>query len=166
MAKALLITRQDIVRFTSMNGNIDTDTFIQYISQSQDIEIQQMLGTDLLEKIQAEIVAGTLANPYLALLTDYIKPCLIHFAFARYLPNGAYTVSQKGIYKHNSENSDTASKEEIDYLQGTAMQTAMHYKERFVDYMNFNSSSFPEYTSNSGGDVYPNNDINFTGWVI
>ena len=68
MAKALLITRQDIVRFTSMNGNIDTDTFIQYISTSQDIEIQQMLGTDLLEKIQAEIVAGTLANPYLSLI--------------------------------------------------------------------------------------------------
>ena len=116
MATALLITRDDIVRFTQMNGNLDTDTFIQYIKISQDIEIQEMLGTDLLKKIQADIVASNLVDPYLSLLNDYIKDCLIHFAYARYLPNGAYTISNKGIYKHNSENSDTVSKEEIDYL--------------------------------------------------
>jgi len=166
MATALLITRQDIVRFTQMNGNLDTDTFIQYVKISQDIDIQEMLGTDLLKKIQAEIIAGTLANPYLALLTDYIKDCLIHFAYARYLPNGAYTISNKGIYKHNSENSDTVSKEEIDYLEGKAMQTAMHYKQRFIDHITFNQASFPEYNSNSSGDVFPNDDVNFTSWVI
>ena len=65
MAKALLISRQDAIRFTNMNGNIDTDKFIQYVSIAQDIHIQSMLGTKLLEKIQAEIIAGTLANPYL-----------------------------------------------------------------------------------------------------
>ena len=31
MAEALLVTRQDIVKFTSLNGNVDTDNFIQYI---------------------------------------------------------------------------------------------------------------------------------------
>jgi hypothetical protein len=82
------------------------------------------------------------------------------------LPNGAYTISNKGIYKHNSENSDTVSKEEIDYLEGKAMQTAMHYKERFVQYMNFHQSDFPEFTSNKDGDVFPSDDINFTGWVM
>ena len=166
MATALLITRDDIVRFTQMNGNLDTDTFIQYIKISQDIEIQEMLGTDLLKKIQADIVASNLVDPYLSLLNDYIKDCLIHFAYARYLPNGAYTISNKGIYKHNSENSDTVSKEEIDYLEGKAMQTAMHYKERFVQYMNFHQSDFPEFTSNKDGDVFPSDDINFTGWVM
>ena len=50
MAKALLISRQDAIRFTNMNGNIDTDKFIQYVSIAQDIHIQSMLGTKLLEK--------------------------------------------------------------------------------------------------------------------
>ena len=54
MAKALLISRNDVVRFTSINGNVDVDKFIQYVSIAQDIHIQGMLGTKLLEKIQAE----------------------------------------------------------------------------------------------------------------
>ena len=163
---ALLITTQDMVQFTQINGNLDTAKFQNCIKISQDIEIQEMLGTDLLKKIQADIVASNLVDHYLSLLNDYIKDCLIHFAYARYLPNGAYTISNKGIYKHNSENSDTVSKEEIDYLEGKAMQTAMHYKERFVQYMNFHQSDFPEFTSNKDGDVFPSDDINFTGWVM
>ena len=166
MATALLITRQDMVQFTQINGNLDTAKFQNCIKISQDIEIQEMLGTDLLKKIQADIVAQNLVDPYLSLLNDYIKDCLIHFAYARYLPNGAYTISNKGIFKHNSENSDTVDKNEIDYLEGKALQTAMNYKERFVQYMNFNQSSFPEYTSNSDGDVFPSDDVNFTGWVM
>jgi len=166
MATALLITTQDMVQFTQINGNLDTAKFQNCIKISQDIEIQEMLGTDLLKKIQADIVAQNLVDPYLSLLNDYIKDCLIHFAYARYLPNGAYTISNKGIFKHNSENSDTVDKNEIDYLEGKALQTAMNYKERFVQYMNFHQSDFPEFTSNKDGDVFPSDDVNFTGWVM
>jgi hypothetical protein len=80
MAKALLVTNTDIKRFTALNGNVDADKFVQFVAIAQDIHVQGMLGTDLLEKIQADIVAGTLAEPYLSLLTTYIKPCLIHAA--------------------------------------------------------------------------------------
>ena len=31
MAEALIITRDDVVKFTSLNGNVDPDKFIQYI---------------------------------------------------------------------------------------------------------------------------------------
>ena len=166
MAKALLISRADVVKFTSMNGNIDTDTFIQYISQAQDIHIQQMTGTDLLEKIQADIIAGTLADPYLSLLKDYIKPVLIHYAMVMYLPFGAYTIGNKGIYKHGSENSETASKEEVDFLKEQERQTAEYYKQRFIDYICDNSTLFPEYSSNTGSDVNPSTDNGFAGWVL
>lgn len=166
MAKALLITRDDIVRFTSINGGIDTDKFIMYVSIAQDIHIQAMLGTKLLEKIQADIVASTLADPYLSLLTDYIKPCLIHFAAMEFYPHAAYTIANKGVYKHGSENSESVSKEEVDFLMEKQRQTAMHYKERFVDYVINNSGDFPEYYSNSGSDVFPDQDTNVTGWVL
>ena len=102
MATALLITRDDVVRYTNVNGNVDVDKFIQFVLIAQDIHIQSMLGTKLLEKIQADIIAGSLANPYLSLLTTYIKPCLIHFAMVEYMPYAAYTVANKGVYKHLS----------------------------------------------------------------
>ena len=166
MAKALLITREDLVRFTSVNGGVDTDKFIQYISIAQDIHIQAMTGTRLLEKIQADIIADTLADPYLTLLNDYIKPCLIHFAMVEYYPHAAYTIANKGVYKHGAENSETVSKEEVDFLMEKQRQLAMNYKERFVDYVINNSSSFPEYYSNTAPDVYPDQNTNMTGWVL
>ena len=44
MAEALFITRDDIVKFTALNGNVDTDKFIQFIKIAQDIHIQNYLS--------------------------------------------------------------------------------------------------------------------------
>ena len=107
-----------------------------------------------------------LADPYLTLLNDYIKPCLIHFAMVEYYPHAAYTIANKGVYKHGAENSETVSKEEVDFLMEKQRQLAMNYKERFVDYVINNSSSFPEYYSNTAPDVYPDQNTNMTGWVL
>jgi hypothetical protein len=39
MAEALLISRNDLVKFTALNGNVDTDKFIQFIKIAQDIHL-------------------------------------------------------------------------------------------------------------------------------
>jgi hypothetical protein len=164
--KALLISRQDVLRFTALNGNIDPDKFIYTVSIAQDIYIQSMLGTRLLTRLQDDITADTLTEPYLSLLTTYVKPCLIHASMLEYLPTAAISITNKGVYKHGAENSETVSKEEIDFITEKQRQTFMHYKERFVDYICQNSTLFPEYNANTNGDMYPNSDTNFTGWVL
>lgn len=166
MAEALLISRSDIVKFTSMNGSVDTDKFIQYIKIAQDTHIQNYLGTDLLEKIQADIIAGSLAGNYLTLLTKYIKPMLIHYAMMEYLHFAAFSISNKGVYKHQAENSVTATSEEINDLVASETKIAEHYSQRFVDYICNNSSLFPEYNTNSNGDMYPSSDVNYSNWYI
>jgi hypothetical protein len=166
MAEALLITRTDIVKFTAVNGNVDTDKFIQFVKIAQDVHVQSILGTDLLNKIKSDIVASTLSGNYLSLLTNYVKPMLIHWAMVEYLPFAAYTIANKGVYKHESENSTTVDKVEVDFLIEKQRQIAQHYTQRFVDYMSFNMNLFPEYNSNSNGDMYPRTDNNFLGWVL
>ena len=170
MAKALLITTTDIKRFTIIDGNVDNDKFIQYISIAQDIHAQQYLGTDLLEKIQSLITAGTIDDvgnaDYKTLLETYIKPLLIHWAFVTYIPFAAYTIANGGVYKHQSESSVTAEKNEVDYLQEQARNMAQHYTRRFIDYVCENSNLYPEYSTNSGADVNPAKESNFGGWVL
>ena len=167
MAEALLITRKDVVKFTAMNGNVDTDKFIQYIKIAQDVHVQNYLGTDLLESIQAKIIAGTLTGDYLSLVTNYVKPLLCHWAMVEYLPFAAYTIANKGVYKHSSENAENVSKEEVDFLIEKERTTAQYYTDRFIDYMSFNASTkFPEYYSNNDNDIYPDKDANFSGWVL
>lgn len=166
MAEALLITRQDVVKFTAMNGNVDTDNFIQYVKIAQDIHIQNYLGTDLLERIKTDIVNEDLSGDYLALTVNYIKPMLIHWSMVEYLPFAAYTIANKGVYKHNSENATNVEKVEIDFLIEKERSIAQHYTERFIEHISFNNDKFPEYNSNSNGDMYPDTNNNYQGWYL
>lgn len=247
MAEALFITRQDLVRFTSVNGNVDTDKFIQYIKIAQDIHIQNYLGTNLFDTIKNYIVlsqsgivtgvnitnAGTgyttdltnvsvtggngsgftvdfttdgdilltalvneggtgyklnnvltiasegngdaqltvtalydIPTDYKTLLESYIKPMLIHWAMVEYLPFAAYTIANKGVYKHGSENAENVDKIEVDFLVNKERSIAEHYTERFIQYMNFNQILFPEYNTNQNGNMFPDDINNYGGWVL
>ena len=64
MAQALFVDRNEIVKFTALNGNIDPDKFIQFCKIAQDIHIQQYLGTRLFKKINDGIVNNNLVNSY------------------------------------------------------------------------------------------------------
>lgn len=166
MAIALLVSRDDIVKFTAVNGNTDTDKFIQFVKIAQDTHIQNYLGTKLFEKINNGIINDNLINPYLSLLNTYIKPMLIHWAMVEYLPFSAYQIANKGVYKHSAENSETVDKSEVDFLIEKQRSIAEHYTRRFIDYICFNSSTYPEYNENSNGDIYPDDKADFSGWYI
>ncbi len=166
MAQALFVTRDDIVKFTALNGNVDTDKFIQWVKVAQDIHIQNYLGTKLFNKINDGIVNNNLANPYLMLLNVYIKPMVIHWSMVEYMPFAAYTIANKGVYKHGSENSTNVEKSEVDFLVEKERSIAQNYTRRFIDYMCFNQSSFPEYNTNSNADVYPDKQADFGGWYL
>ena len=166
MATALFIKRQDLVRNSILDGNVDTDKFIQYIKIAQEIHIRNYLGTDLYNKISADIIAGTLSGDYLELVNDFVQPMLIHYAMVDYLPFAAYQVKNGGVFKHRSENGDTATKEEIDFLVQKERDIAEYYTRRFIDYMSFNQSSFPEYYTNSDDDIHPDTNATLNGWVL
>lgn len=166
MATALFIKRQDLVKNSILDGNVDTDKFIQYIKIAQEIHIRNYLGTDLYNKIAADIISGTLSGDYLDLVNTYIQPMLIHYAMVDYLPFAAYQVKNGGVYKHTSENGESATKEEIDFLINKERDIAEYYTRRFIDYMSFNQASFPEYYTNSNDDIHPDTDATFSGWVL
>ena len=166
MAEALLVTRKDIVKFTAMSGNVDTDKFIQYIKIAQDKHIENYLGSDLIDKIKQHIIDDDLAGNYLTLVNEWIKPCLIHWAMVEYLPFAAYSIANKGVFKHSSENAENASKDEVDYLLEKERNTAQYYTDRLIDHLSFNASSkYPEYYTNNNEDVNPDKDL-FGGWVL
>ena len=124
MATALFISRTDLVKNSIIDGNTDSDKFIQFIKIAQEIDIQNYLGTDLYNKISADIIAGTLTGDYLNLVNDYVQPMLIWWAQVNYLPYAAYQIKNGGVFKHTSENSESVSKNEVDYLVEKARNTA------------------------------------------
>ena len=166
MATALFISRTDLVKNTILDGNVDTDKFIQFIKIAQDIHIRNYLGSKLYNKIGADIIAGSLSGAYLTLVNTYVQPMLIHYAMMEYLPFAAYQIKNGGISKHNSENADGVSKEEVDYLVQKQRNFAEYYTRRFIDYISFHEEDFPEYNSNNNEDISPDTNDLFNGWVL
>ena len=166
MATALFISRTDLVKNSILDGNVDTDKFIQFIKIAQQIDIQNYLGTDLYNKISADIIADNLTGNYLALVEDYVQPMLIHYAMMQYLPFAAYQIKNGGISKHSSENADSVSKDEVDYLVNKERNFAEYYTRRFIDYISFHEEDFPEYNSNNNEDISPDTNDLFNGWVL
>jgi hypothetical protein len=164
--KALFITLKELKRKSIFDGNLDADKIIQFIEVAQDTEIQTYLGTKLYNKLQADIIGDTLTGDYKTLVDDYIKPMLIWYTQAAFIPYAAYQISNGGIYKHNSENATPVDQSEINSLASHATETAEFYTQRFMDHMNYNSNLYPEYISNQNDGMYPEKDVNFTGWVL
>ncbi len=166
MATALFISRTDLVKNSILDGNVDTDKFIQFIKIAQQIDIQNYLGTDLYNKISADIIADNLSGNYLSLVNDYVQPMLIHYAMMQYLPFAAYQIKNGGISKHTSENAESVSKEEVDYLVNKERNFAEYYTRRFIDYISFHEDIFPEYNSNTNEDISPDTNDLFNGWIL
>ena len=170
MATVLFINRTDLVRNSILDGSVDTDKFIQFIKISQQINIQNYLGSKLYDKYTLIISNGDINTApfadYKELLNDYIQPLLIHFAQVDYIPFAAYSIKNGGVFKGTSENGETVNKVEVDYLVEKSRTHAEWYARRFIDYMTFNQTKFPEYTTNTNDDIYPSYDATFNGWVL
>ena len=163
---ALFITQKDIKRYSVLSGNVDPDKFLSYVEIAQSIHIESFLGTRLFERLQNDIINDTLAGDYELLLNKYVKPMTIHWALVEYLPFAAYTIANNGVYKRSAENSEVVDKSEVDFLVEKHRNTADNYTRRFVDFVCFNLSKFPEYNENQNEDLYPRKDSNFGGWEI
>ena len=170
MAYALLISTEDVKKFTIVNGNLDADDFIEYIKISQDITIQNYLGSKLYQKLQTLILNNDINQAgfvdYKNLLTVYVKPMLIHWAMVYYLPFAAYTLSNKGLFKHSSENATNVDKAEVDFLVEKERDIAESYTQRFIDFMCYNMNTYPEYNNNNNEDVNPDTNNFYSGWYL
>ena len=168
MATVLFINRTDLVRNSIIDGNVDTDKYIQFIKLAQEIHIQNYMGTKMYDALTAAMpnINDNANARWKNLLDDYIVSMLIWFAQVDYIPFASYQIRNGGMFKHRSENADTVSKEEVDYLVEKARTNAEWYSRRFIDYMSFNQTLFPEYTSNTNDDIYPSYDATFNGWVL
>lgn len=168
MARGLFINSKELKRFTQLNGNVDSDRFLDAVWDRQNRDIQSILGTDLYNKIKGHIEAGNLSSQtaYKNLLDDYIKPVLINYAMAELVNRLHFQLSNKGIFVHTSENAIPATTDDVIKMEQRYSSIAEYYAQRLTDYLSFNSNNFPEYTSNTDTDLSPDRRGYFTNIIL
>ena len=86
---------------------------------------------------------------------------------AEFLKSASITVSNKGVFKHQSENSTSLTDNELKELIQVERDRAESYTERFIDHMLFNApTKFPEWFSNTDDDQHPQYESYTIDWVL
>ncbi len=164
---AVLFVNEDKLKSsTAINYNVDTAFLLPFLKIAQDKHLQIILGTKLYDKLQDDIAGvdgATLTGVYKILVDDYIQDAIIHYALVEALPFISFQIKNGSITQKNSENGTAATRQDVDYLVQKERDSAEFYGQRIVEYLCNDSSSFPEYSQNTGADLNPISNAYYTG---
>jgi hypothetical protein len=152
----LYISSTRIKKDTALGGSVDDNIIMPYILLAQDMFILPILGTDLDAKLKSDIQGGSLAGDYKTLVETYIQPALVQASFSELAPFLRLRfVNNSVVIMGDTDAGSSASYDDIKPLMDRANDAAEFYRQRAIDYLRDNTSSFPEYSSNTGSDLDP-----------
>ena len=152
----LYISSTRLKKDSAIGGSVSDDLIMPYILLAQDMSILPILGTDLDAKLKSDIQGGTLTGAYKTLVETYIQPALVQFAFVSLVPYLRLRfVNNAVVVMGATDQSSSATYDDLKPVMDTATDAAEFYRQRCIDYLRNNQTSFPEYSSNTGADLDP-----------
>ena len=152
----LYISSTRLKKDSAIGGSVSDDLIMPYILLAQDMSILPILGTDLDAKLKSDIQGGTLTGAYKTLVETYLQPALVQFAFTQLMPYLRLRfVNNAVVVMGATDQSSSATYDDLKPVMDTATDAAEFYRQRCIDYLRNNQTSFPEYSSNTGADLDP-----------
>jgi|DEB0MinimDraft_10_1074344.scaffolds.fasta_scaffold00360_4 hypothetical protein len=145
--EVLFISEEKLKAFTSINYNLSPDDLVPFVFDSQNIYLQNLIGASYKNALEGRIYAGTTTTPDQTLLDNFIGPYLCNYALYLALPTIKYRIYNKGVLSGTSENADTVTLEELQFLMTSVKNVAENYGRRLQEWLNFHSSDYPEYAA-------------------
>jgi len=161
MSQVLFISSKKLKDSTALNGNVDVAFLQPHVLLAQKKHVKSRLGSKLYDKVEADIIAGTLSGDYKTLVDDYVSEMLVHWSFYESIPFLRFKVQNNNIVSKTAENSNALSTEEAKSLRNEIRDTAEFFTEELVNYLCHNTTLFPEYNSNSDDDTRPDRGESF-----
>ena len=149
MTTTFIISETKLRMFTDLNDNVDTELLRNAVRESQDIEIQRILGTNLYEKILSEINASTLSGVYLTLVEDYVQNSLLYWAYYYALEYVMLRPRNNGLLIPNGgENSLAVDRSWFEQKRQSIKNKAEFYSQKLTAYLIQYQQNYPELTQN------------------
>lgn len=145
MAEILLTSEAFVKSATSISDNLAGKYLRPSIREAQDIGLRGILGDTLLERLKADVAAGTIAGQYKILL-DRAQYYLAYMAVVEVTGKVALKVANFGVVRTQDENVQTASQEDISGLRFYYQSKADHCCVELQNYLLNNRADFPELT--------------------
>lgn len=169
--RVFLISDQTLKSETIINDNTGSEFLAPAIETSQDIYLQQLIGTELLDKLYELISNGEINDDkysaYKTLIDDYITNYLKYKVLSEVTIPLAYKYRNVGVVQTTHDNIQNTSLRDAQLVQNHYDLRANFYAERMSQYLCANANLYPEYKSTrNGSDIMANSDAYTTNWVL
>jgi hypothetical protein len=163
----LIITENYLKENGIINGNADMKIITPTLSLVQDKYIEPLLGTKLFDAIVSQIGSSSVTPENQTLLNNYVLPCMLWYTLCEVTPMFKYRYMNKGVMVKNSENSEAASLQEIQYLMDQWKNNGEMYAERTTKFLKRYATStvYTLYLDNNECDEIKPNKTNYTSGI-
>ena len=151
---ALFIDDQYLKDYTPIGQNIDPLQIYPFVEDSQDIYIQDLLGTPLYMDLTYKLYVGTTYSSSERTLVDLCSKALAYYTVYMAIPHLAIKIRNIGVARPTSDNTQPSTMEEMKYIREEVKNMAEFWSERIVRFLCENSTTYPLYKASSD-DMYP-----------
>ena len=166
--KILLITTDYLKRNSVVNLNLDDELLRPFITKSQNLKLEEILGSNLFNTIMDQVSTSGVEARMDTLIKDYIQPVLVEWTTYYALPYLNYKLTNKAVVRKSSENSESASLNELNYLRQDIRDDAEYLSQRLTKYLQERDNIYTEYDNgnNDIDSIKPVKNSFFSGIVL
>ena len=161
MIQVYLISEDTLKTETVLNDNVSAEYFSSAIETAQEIYLQQLIGTSLLDDLCEKVKDNKLTVDDKELLDEYITPFLKFKVLAEVTLPIAFKYRNAGVVQTNNEYMYNTTMKDAQQLATHYDQRANFFAIRLTDWLCANSNKFPAYRNTTSGELNPNRDAEY-----
>lgn len=146
-----LISETTLKAYSLINDNVDAAFIAPAIQKAQDMGLQPLIGSNLLDKICKLIANNTIGTKqneaYKRLLDEYITPYLCQKVMADIQIPLFAKIRNAGIVQSQDQQTTQLSKSDVEYIRKEYEYAADFYGSRMTDFLCANATLYPEWLS-------------------
>lgn len=149
MTQTLLIQVNELKDYGLIHDNIDSKLLKYCVWITQEMNVQEALGTALYKEILRRQAANDWNADYLKLKDEYISKVIVAGVDLNYTIKGSNRMNNKGVGKLNDEN-QTANTDESNFTLKQELRKVLEFfTNKLIGYLKDNCELYPEYKDNN-----------------
>jgi hypothetical protein len=168
MTDVFIISEENLRQFTDINNNVDSELLKNAVRESQDIEMQRILGTKLYQAILDKIKTNTLTGDYEYLVLNWVQNALLYAAYYYALEDIYLRPRNNGLLiPTGGENSEKADGTWYNRKRQSVLNKKQFYEERLTNYLIQKQGLYPELNGNVElQQMYPDFGVQYKSPIV
>ncbi len=126
------------------NDNVDAKKLLPIIAAVQRTRIEQVIGTELYNKLVTDVKADTLAGLYKELMDDHILPTMIAYCDWKATFHTTYQITNKTTGVNSDQHIQGNDQAQNNDLRNELIKDAKTYERKMIGFLKDNFENIPE----------------------